>query len=125
MNKKIYDFSGKKKIWFGLSLALIALIIAFSVIRGVEVAIEFKGGTIITYSYEGDVKSSDVQSDIEALLETPVTIQQGENLSGDSKLSRFPSAMTRDLAPKSKIPLLRLCRKNILTATLKYWIQMM
>jgi len=85
MNKKIYDFSGKKKIWFGLSLALIALIIAFSVIRGVEIAIEFKGGTIITYYYEGDVKSSDVQSDIEALLETSVTIQQGENLSGDSK----------------------------------------
>lgn len=85
MNKKIYDISGKKKIWFGLSLALIAVIIIIALIRGVEVAIEFKGGTIVTYSYQGEVNGSDVEGDIQALLETPVTIQQGENLSGDSK----------------------------------------
>ena len=78
--KNVFDYSGKKKIWFLISLALIAVIIVVTIIKGVEVAIEFKGGTIISYSYEGDAQVTDVQKDIEDLLNTPVTIQEGENL---------------------------------------------
>ena len=52
MTKKVYDFSAKKKIWFLIPLILIVGIIVFTVIRGVEIAIEFKGGTIIPYSSE-------------------------------------------------------------------------
>lgn len=84
MNNKVYDISGKKKIWFIISLALIAAIAVITIIKGVEIAIEFKGGTIISYSYEGDASIKDAQSDIEDLLKTPVVIQEGENLSGNS-----------------------------------------
>ena len=84
MNNKVYDISGKKKIWFIISLALIAAIAVITVIKGVEIAIEFKGGTIISYSYEGDASIKDAQSEIEDLLKTPVVIQEGENLSNDS-----------------------------------------
>ena len=80
MNNKVYDISGKKKIWFIISLALIAAIAVITVIKGVEIAIEFKGGTIISYSYEGDASIKDAQSEIEDLLKTPVVIQEGENL---------------------------------------------
>ncbi len=84
MNNKVYDVTGKKKIWFLISLALIVVIAAVAVIRGVEIAIEFKGGTIISYAYEGDIKTEDAQSEIEDLLKTPVTIQAGENLASNS-----------------------------------------
>ena len=76
MNNKVYDISGKKKIWFIISLALIAAIAVITVIKGVEIAIEFKGGTIISYSYEGDASIKDAQSEIEDLLKTPVVICQ-------------------------------------------------
>ena len=82
--KNVFDYSGKKKIWFLISLALIAVIIVVTIIKGVEVAIEFKGGTIISYSYEGDAQVTDAQKDIEDLLNTPVTIQEGENLASSS-----------------------------------------
>ena len=82
--KNVFDYSGKKKIWFLISLALIAVIIVVTIIKGVEVAIEFKGGTIISYSYEGNAQVTDVQKDIEDLLNTPVTIQEGENLASSS-----------------------------------------
>jgi len=85
MNNKVYDFVGKKKIWFIISLALIVAIALFSVIRGVEIALEFKGGTIISYSYEGDADINSFKSDIEDYLKTPVNIQEGENLASDSK----------------------------------------
>ncbi|MDE6103264.1 MAG: protein translocase subunit SecF [Oscillospiraceae bacterium] len=84
MNNKVYDISGKKKIWFIISLALIVAIAVVTIIKGVEIAIEFKGGTIISYSYEGDASIQDVQSEVEDLLKTPVVIQEGENLSNDS-----------------------------------------
>lgn len=83
-NTKVIDFCGKKKIWFIISLSIIAVIAVFAVVKGVEVAIEFKGGTIISYSYDGDADLSTIQSDIEDHLGTPVTIQAGENLSGES-----------------------------------------
>lgn len=84
MNNKVYDISGKKRIWFIISLALIAVIAVVTIIRGVEVAIEFKGGTIISYSYEGDASVKDIQADIEDLLKTPVIIQEGENLASNT-----------------------------------------
>ncbi len=84
-NTNVKDFAGKKKLWLIISLALFAVIAIFAVIRGVEVAIEFKGGTIISYSYQGDSDLTTIQKDIEDYLKTPVTIQSGENLSGDSK----------------------------------------
>ncbi len=84
MNKKVYDFISKTKMWFLISLVLIVAIAVFSVIRGVEVALEFKGGTIISYSYEGTSNITDFQSDIEDYLKTPVTIQEGESLNNNS-----------------------------------------
>lgn len=80
----VYDFSSKKKVWFLIPLVLIVVIAAFTVIRGVEVAIEFKGGTIISYSSKTDCDVNSVKADIEELLETPVTIQKGESLSGNA-----------------------------------------
>ncbi|MBE6844405.1 MAG: protein translocase subunit SecF [Ruminococcus sp.] len=84
MNKKQFDFVGRKKLWFTISLVLIVAIAVFSVVRGVEIALEFKGGTIVSYSYEGDANIKDLQSDIEDFLKTPVTIQEGENFSSNT-----------------------------------------
>lgn len=80
----VYDFSSKKKIWFLIPLALIVVIAIFTVIKGVEIAIEFKGGTIISYSSENNCDVNSVKSDIEDLLQTPVTIQKGQSLSGNA-----------------------------------------
>lgn len=100
MNNKVYDFVGKKKIWFIISLALIAAIVLFSVIRGVEIALEFKGGTIISYSYEGDADIKSYQSEIEDLLQTPVNIQEGENLASDSKSFSISFSNNNGLSPE-------------------------
>ncbi len=84
MTKKFMIFQLRKKIWFLIPLILIVGIIVFTVIRGVEIAIEFKGGTIISYSSEVECDVNSVKKDIEELLDTPVTIQKGESLSGNA-----------------------------------------
>jgi preprotein translocase subunit SecF len=49
------DFIGKRKIYYTISLSLIAIGILVSLILGVKMDIQFKGGTIIQYSYTGNL----------------------------------------------------------------------
>ena len=113
MNNKVYDISGKKKIWFIISLALIAAIAVITVIKGVEIAIEFKGGTIISYSYEGDASIKDAQSEIEDLLKTPVVIQEGENLSNDSNSFSISFSYDTGLSVEDQTALTELLQEKI------------
>lgn len=51
-----------------------------------DIALEFKGGTIITYSYEGEaVDKSAISSELTDLIGTSVNVQDGESLDGGSK----------------------------------------
>ena len=57
--KKEFDFIAKRKIFFTISIILIAVSILSSFIFGVDLDIQFKGGTIINYAYDGDIDVPD------------------------------------------------------------------
>ena len=80
---KVKDFCGKKKIFFLISLALI-LISLLSTFTGVDIALEFKGGTIITYSYVGEMDASTIEKEVGSLVGSSVRVQQGDSLDGDT-----------------------------------------
>lgn len=81
---KRYNFTGKRKIFYIISAALIALSIIVSFL-GVDIAIEFKGGTMITYSFAGDINSNEAKSKVEEIAQSTVNIQQGELFQSDRK----------------------------------------
>lgn len=81
---KVRNFCGKSKVFFIISLCLIVISI-LSTFTGVDVALEFKGGTIITYSYEGNVDNSTIESNLEDLIGVPVVVQEGDSLDSDTK----------------------------------------
>ena len=82
---KVRNFCGKSKLFFLLTLILVVIAIASS-FTGVDIALEFKGGTIITYSYEGEaVDKSAISSELTDLIGTSVNVQDGESLDGGSK----------------------------------------
>lgn len=78
------DYVGKKKIYFTISAVLIALSVIMT-FTGVDVDIEFRGGTIITYSYSGDVDTSAVKKQIEDTVGSSVNIQTGDLFDNDKK----------------------------------------
>ena len=85
MDVKVRNFCGKSKLFFLLTLILVVIAIASS-FTGVDIALEFKGGTIITYSYEGDaMDKSAISSELSDLIGTSVNVQDGESLEGGSK----------------------------------------
>lgn len=81
-------FVGNRKKFYGFSCALIALILVFSVVFGVSMDVEFKGGAMLTLGYQGDVELSAVENTIsEALGDSNLTFQTGTDISGDQTLT--------------------------------------
>lgn len=78
--KKQYDIIGNRKKYFLISGILIAFILLFSLIFGVKMDIQFKGGAVLTYSYEGEMDLAAVQKDVQGLLGSDVTLQTGSSL---------------------------------------------
>ncbi len=77
------DFVGKRKVFVIISAALIALTALFSFILVPNVDIRFKGGTIITYSYEGTINTNDIKSTVEKMGTPRATVTTGTSFSGD------------------------------------------
>lgn len=69
------DIVGKKKIFFTISCALILIAILVSIIFGVKVDIKFQGGSMITYSYTGDINLEDTESFIKTAMGKENSIQ--------------------------------------------------
>lgn len=63
--KKDLNFIGKRKIFFGISLAIIAIGLLCNLIFGARLDIQFKGGTIITYGYSGEIEQAQIEETIQ------------------------------------------------------------
>lgn len=81
INKKI-NFMGHKKYYFIFSVCLMLTIALCTVFMGVELDIQFKGGTIVSYSYTGDISSNDIKSIAEKTLNKNVSINMKNGFSG-------------------------------------------
>lgn len=91
---KIYDFCSKKKLILIVAVCVVIALIVGIVINGVNLAIEFKGGTMLTYSYTGDIDTSTVSSEVQNIVNVPVNVQTGENL--DSGGNQITISFTSD-----------------------------
>ena len=81
--KTNFDFVGKTKIFVIISAVLIAATVAGTFIKGVDVDIRFKGGTMITYSYEGEIDTNEVKAQVESLGTTKATVTTGTSFTGN------------------------------------------
>ena len=82
---KIYDFCSKKKMILAIVICVAVALVAGIIIRGVNFAIEFKGGTVLTYDYTGDLDTNAVQSSIGEIVSVPVSVRSGESLDSGGK----------------------------------------
>ena len=84
-SKKILDIYGKRKIFFiiPIVIAVVALIVAL--VLGLEVDIEFKGGTLVTYSYTGDLDTAALKSAAEGYGYGTVNVSTGSALNSSTE----------------------------------------
>ena len=76
---KQFDFVGRRKVFIGISLAILLVGIVCNFIFGVELDIAFKGGTLLKYSFAGDIDNGAVEQVIkEKLPDASVTISESD-----------------------------------------------
>ena len=64
--KKDLNFIGKSKIFFGISLGIIAIGLICNIIFGATLDIQFKGGTVVSYNYVGEIDEEALKSTIQS-----------------------------------------------------------
>lgn len=63
-----FDFVGKRKVFFGISIALIIVAIVSFFVKGFEQDIEFKGGTIIDIELTQEVNNTDIENIVKEVV---------------------------------------------------------
>lgn len=83
--KKQFDVVGSSKIYFIISGALILLGIICTFVFGVEVDIQFSGGTMLNYAYTNEVDTHEFADKAEEFLGQEVTYTEGSDYSTGKK----------------------------------------
>ena len=102
------DFIGKRRIYYAISISLITIGILVSVIFGVNLDIQFKGGTIIKYTYTGNIDKTavaslaaknfgtavDVLTDVDTITKTQRLILQFDKDASDTTQAKMYNTLT-------------------------------
>ncbi len=96
-SNKILDIYGKRKVFFAIPIiiAVVALIVA--IVSGLEVAIEFKGGTLMNYSYVGDIDTDAVKKAAEDFGYGTVNVSTGSSLNSSTNTITLSFASNQGL----------------------------
>lgn len=81
-NKFNFDFIAHKKLFFIIAAVLVCVSVLSTFVFGANIDIQFKGGTILTYIYDGEIDQSQFEKDATAALGgIGVTSTVGEDFS--------------------------------------------
>lgn len=85
--EKIYDFcsASKRKMMIIIAALVVVAAVVGVIVRGLNVAIEFKGGTVITYDCAADVDIAKAESVVKEIVDTSVSVRTGENIETGGK----------------------------------------
>lgn len=84
-SKKILDIYEKRKIFFIIPIAIAVIALVVALIFGLEVDIEFKGGTLVTYSYTGTLDTAALKSAAESHGYGTVNVTTGSALNSTTE----------------------------------------
>ncbi len=99
---KVRDFYGNRRKFFVLSSVLMVLVLASCFIFGVNISIEFKGGTLATYTYNGTIDENEIASISKDYLKTHTKVQTGETFTGERQTT-FTVSFSMDKAFDAKM----------------------
>ncbi len=110
--KKVYDFCAKKKVILGILIGVLAALVIGIIARGVDLAIEFKGGTIISYTSQGDVDPKALSDTVKNIVNTSITVRTGESLDSDAKQITISFTSNEGLTADRQTELTNALREN-------------
>ena len=85
MKNKTFDFIKNRKYFLISYLAIILVGVVVFAIFGANLSIDFKGGTMFTYTYSGDINPDDAAKVIKDTIKKDVTVTESSGYNTDSK----------------------------------------
>ena len=74
------DILGKRKIWYTISITVIVIGLLFLLINGLNLGIDFNGGTLMEFSFDSNVTAEEVRGVLERVeIAEDSKIQQSES----------------------------------------------
>jgi SecD/SecF fusion protein len=83
--EKFIDFFSKRRVFASISLAVIIIGIVMSFVNGVNLDIQFKGGSLVKYNYTGEVNPDQAASLVSGIIDRVVSAQTTSSLNTDEK----------------------------------------
>lgn len=85
---KIHFFENRK-IFFGISIGIMAIGLIFNIIFGTKLDIQFTGGAVINYSYTGTIQQEEVETIVQDTSKKEATVRILENVkSADGSVAK-------------------------------------
>lgn len=82
------NFVGNRKKFYIASTAFIAVVLVFSMVFGVRMDVEFKGGAMITLGYQGEADLDALKTSIgDAVGQSDLTLQTGSDIAQNQTLT--------------------------------------
>jgi preprotein translocase subunit SecF len=97
MEMKSIDFISKRKIFFIIPIIFLIATIVGTFVLGVDMSIEFRGGTMLTYSYEGTVDTNAIKSTVEKEGYGAVNVITGSAVNGTMDTVQISFSSTEGL----------------------------
>ncbi|POX88003.1 protein translocase subunit SecF [Mycobacterium kansasii] len=95
-----FEVVGRRKLWYGISGAIVAIAILSIIVRGFTFGIDFKGGTTVSFP-RGDVKVTEVEEVFHKTLgsdpESVVTVGNGASATVQIRSKTLSNAQTEKL----------------------------
>jgi SecD/SecF fusion protein len=97
------DFMGKRRLWFAISGVVIAISIGALAVKGLNLGIDFKGGTQVTFTTPQPTSLSEVRTQTQKYGQEPVVQGRGKTYGSDDyksfqlRLGTLNSAQTSSL----------------------------
>lgn len=82
--RRIIDFIGKKKIFFGISIAIIVIGIICNFIFGTTLDIQFTGGATLRFSYSGEIDQNELYGFIQEKTTDKISTSFSTDIMGNS-----------------------------------------
>ena len=100
-----FDFCKYRFVYYGFSGLLLGIALIVTLVLGVQLDIQFTGGTIATYSYTGEISEADFQAAVEEITGYDVEVTGAEDLmSGSASFTvNFPSDVAMDVEEQTAL----------------------
>lgn len=103
--KPVLNITRHSAKYYTASLILIAAFIALTAVRGLNVAVEFEGGTIIEYNYSGTIDTAAVAQAVKDSIGESVTVTTGESMADDSQTVKLTFSSKDGISSEKQLTL--------------------